>query len=322
MVSVIIPNYNHHNFLVQRIDSVLSQTYQDIEVIILDDCSTDNSWEIIEKYRSNFKVSEIVYNKENSGSVFRQWKRGIDLAKGEYIWIAESDDFAEPELLSKMIPVLEKDKEIGLIYCNSKVIYAESINNKRYESLNDLRTNMFNSTLWNHSFSMVGTEFLSKYLSKKCVINNASAAIFRKNALNHSKTNLEYFKYAGDWAVYVDIALTNKIAFFNEMLSNYRDHESNASKKAFNNYQINYENYSIISSYYNYLVGKDNSGFKYIFMIRRSFLHLLITSKNRNEIYRNYKKINKKLIQKSLLFLPQVFVETYLSVFVNKFIRN
>ena len=63
MVSVIIPNYNHAPFLVERIESVLNQSYPDFEVIILDDCYTDSSKEIIEKYRNNPKISQIIYNK-------------------------------------------------------------------------------------------------------------------------------------------------------------------------------------------------------------------------------------------------------------------
>ena len=84
-VSVIIPNYNHAPFLKERIDSVLQQTYTDFEVIILDDCSTDNSKEIIETYRMHPKVVHIEYNVVNSGSTFKQWKKGIDLTKGEWI---------------------------------------------------------------------------------------------------------------------------------------------------------------------------------------------------------------------------------------------
>ena len=98
-VSVIIPNYCHARFLNQRIDSVLNQTYSDYEVIILDDCSTDNSREIIESYRNHPKISHIVYNEKNSGSTFIQWEKGFELARGEYIWIAESDYVARSTFL-------------------------------------------------------------------------------------------------------------------------------------------------------------------------------------------------------------------------------
>lgn len=103
LVSVIIPNYNHAAYLRQRIDSVLSQSFDDFELILLDDCSTDNSREVLESYWQHPKLSHLIYNETNSGSVFRQWQKGIDLAKGEFIWIAESDDYAHPQFLEKLL---------------------------------------------------------------------------------------------------------------------------------------------------------------------------------------------------------------------------
>ena len=78
MVSIIVPNYNHAPYLEQRFDSIYNQTYQDFEVIILDDCSTDASKSIIEKYRNHPKTKHIVYNSSNSSSPFKQWNKGID----------------------------------------------------------------------------------------------------------------------------------------------------------------------------------------------------------------------------------------------------
>lgn len=92
LVSVIIPNYNHARFLDERIQSVLNQTYQNFELIILDDKSTDNGLEVINKYKDDSHISHIVVNEENSGSPFKQWHKGFELAKGDWIWLAESDD--------------------------------------------------------------------------------------------------------------------------------------------------------------------------------------------------------------------------------------
>jgi glycosyltransferase involved in cell wall biosynthesis len=104
LLAVIIPNYNHAPYLEQRIESVLKQTFQDMEVIILDDCSTDNSKNIIERYRNHPKVSTVLYNKVNSGNTFKQWKKGIEQARGTWIWIAESDDWCEPTFLEEVLP--------------------------------------------------------------------------------------------------------------------------------------------------------------------------------------------------------------------------
>ena len=99
--SVIIPNYNHADYLPKRIDSVLQQTYTNFEIIIIDDCSTDGSHLVIETYRGSAKISHIIYNDSNSGSAFLHWKKGIGLAKYDWIWVAESDDFADPAFLQE-----------------------------------------------------------------------------------------------------------------------------------------------------------------------------------------------------------------------------
>jgi glycosyltransferase involved in cell wall biosynthesis len=93
--SVIIPNYNHAEFLEQRIDSVLKQSLPPYEVIILDDGSTDQSARILESYANHPLISRIILNNKNSGSPFIQWAKGIRMATAGWIWIAESDDVAD-----------------------------------------------------------------------------------------------------------------------------------------------------------------------------------------------------------------------------------
>ena len=95
-VSIIVPNYNYACYLNVRIASILNQSYTNYELILLDDASTDNSVEILEKYKDNPHVSHILVNEKNSGSPFQQWAKGISLARGKWIWIAEADDVAEP----------------------------------------------------------------------------------------------------------------------------------------------------------------------------------------------------------------------------------
>src|ERR1700686_241166 len=101
-VSIIIPNYNHARYLRKRMDSVLGQTFQNFELILLDDCSTDESRSILLEYATDPRV-RIDFNEKNSGSTFRQWNKGVRLAHGEYVWIAESDDYADPHLLERLV---------------------------------------------------------------------------------------------------------------------------------------------------------------------------------------------------------------------------
>lgn len=122
LVSVIIPNYNHARFLDQRLQSVLNQTYRNIEVIILDDCSTDNSLEVIEKYRSDARIADVIVNEKNSGNTFLQWDKGIHLAQGELVWIAESDDYCELNMLEELVKAYYKKRGTVLAYSTSEYV--------------------------------------------------------------------------------------------------------------------------------------------------------------------------------------------------------
>ena len=117
-VSVVVPNYNHARFLPKRIDSILEQTFQDFELILLDDCSTDDSRSILAKYADSSRV-RTEFNEINSGSSFKQWNKGVGLARGEYVWIAESDDYSDERLLEELTARLDAEPRGAFAYCRS-----------------------------------------------------------------------------------------------------------------------------------------------------------------------------------------------------------
>ena len=127
-VSVIIPNYNYEKYIIERIDSVLMQTYPIYEIVILDDCSPDNSVKVInkkieeiKKEHPEIKVQFIINEKNSGGCVFKQWKKGFDATTGDYIWIAEADDSAENDFVENLIKPFD-DPEVVLSYCESASI--------------------------------------------------------------------------------------------------------------------------------------------------------------------------------------------------------
>ncbi|PWJ43304.1 glycosyltransferase family 2 protein [Sediminitomix flava] len=213
-VSVVIPNYNHVKYLSQRIDSVLNQTYQNFEVILLDDKSTDNSIEVLEKYAKHPKVSHLVINDENSGSPFKQWKKGIELARGEYIWIAESDDWAEHSFLSTIISFFQ-DQKVGVVYTQSLIVNEAGrilYNNKRW-------TEDLEKGRWDNNFYNNGENECNNYLIKKNTIPNASAVVFRKSLVRAYP--LEY-RMLGDWWFWIKILRKSNICFVSEPLNYFR----------------------------------------------------------------------------------------------------
>lgn len=217
-VSVIIPNYNHAQFLDARIQSVLNQTYQNFEVIILDDKSTDNSVDVINKYSTNRHVSHVIVNDENTGIPFKQWHKGFDLAKGDLIWIAESDDLCDNTFLQTVVYQFEKHPECVLSFCRSVFInHKDEVQNTNYAQLNV------------ESFYIDFKSFMQKYLGRFNFVINASSAVFKKKALKNIDNSYVNYHGCGDWLFWAEIAKSGKISYNNMGLNMYRIHDYNTS---------------------------------------------------------------------------------------------
>ena len=217
-VSVIIPNYNHARFLRERIESVLGQTYQDFEVILLDDCSTDESRAIISEYAKDPRV-RIEFNEVNSGSTFKQWNKGVRLARGEYVWIAESDDYANERLLERLVSVLESESEVMFAYCRSWRICEGQPN-----TLADDYLDAIDARHWKADFVADGREECRKYFVRMNPVPNASAVVFRKTAYEEAGGADESLRLCGDWKLWTAMALKGEIAYLAEPLNYYRFH--------------------------------------------------------------------------------------------------
>lgn len=216
-VSVVIPNYNHAPYLDERLGSVLDQTYRDFEVIILDDKSSDNSREVLKKYRHHPRVSQIIYNEYNSGTSYKQWYKGIQISKGELIWIAESDDWCDEHFLELTVPCFE-DENVVLAYTSSQFIYDSMIPEK---------VNL--SAVAEYSD---GIEFIRNEMLAKNKIFNASMAVFRKSRYNDVKElGFLDFKLCGDWMLWTQIINRHKIAHIPEALNYCRRHPGNLTGK-------------------------------------------------------------------------------------------
>jgi glycosyltransferase involved in cell wall biosynthesis len=224
-VSVIIPNYNHVKFLQERIESVLNQTSNHYELILLDDFSTDGSQDIIKNYSNHSRVSHTSLNDANTGSPFSQWAKGIRIAKFDWIWIAESDDIAEPTFLERLIEKITSEKGIGLAYSDS--CFFGSGHDGQSTSIT--KNKFFNTSKWTSDYIVSGKEELKNNLSEICTINNASACIFNKNLVLNELKTLEKYKTCGDWYLYQVIASKAKIAYVSQTLNKIRIHGANTS---------------------------------------------------------------------------------------------
>ena len=220
-VSVIIPNYNHAPFLKKRIESVLNQTYRDFEVIYLDDASTDNSKDVFAPYAENKRIRAIM-NDVNTGIPGKQWNKGVRAARGEYIWIAESDDYTDEHFLEMLVPQLDAHPTAGLVYCHSWVVdengeIIDSYDNHT-EDLDEIR--------WKRNFFNEGKDELHNYLLHKNTIPNASAVLFRKKVYEEAGYADEWIRYCGDWLLWVKMLMISDLVFAAWPLNYHRRHRS------------------------------------------------------------------------------------------------
>jgi glycosyltransferase involved in cell wall biosynthesis len=215
-VSVIVPNYNHAPYLQQRIDSILNQTFRDFELILLDDCSTDNSRPMLELYRNHPQVSHIVYNDKNSGTPFRQWQKGMALAKGKWLWIAESDDYAEPAFLETLIQLTMSKPAAGIVYCSS--LWVDN-NGNVGKDLNS----------YDKPFYREGIEEIRNSLWSRCTIQNVSSCIMKRDLALTAINGLGHYRACGDWMFYVKVLQQAGLAFTAQKLNYFRYYHNNTS---------------------------------------------------------------------------------------------
>jgi glycosyltransferase involved in cell wall biosynthesis len=221
MVSVVVPNYNHARFLPKRMESILRQTYQDFDLILLDDCSTDNSRAILSQYSSDPRV-HVEFNEVNSSSTYKQWNKGVRLAQGQYVWIAESDDYADDRLLQRLVAILDSDPQIVVAYCRSwRVEEGGRIDGFVYFPPDRLNPR------WQTDFCVDGREECRNYFARYNPLRNASAAVFRKAIYEAVGGADETFRLSGDWKLWASMALMGKVAYLSEPLNYQRFHGAN-----------------------------------------------------------------------------------------------
>ena len=160
-LTIIVPNYQHEAYLVQRLESIKKQSFQDYEVILLDDASKDGSAAILRAYANENPDWQLIINDQNSGSPFKQWNKGVALAKGEYIWVAESDDLAHPDLLAALVPLLDENPQVGIAYAQSMLIDEKGNELNSYEE--NLRF-LYKSEAWQKDFIISGKQACQQWL--------------------------------------------------------------------------------------------------------------------------------------------------------------
>lgn len=217
LISVIIPNYNHAKYLAERIDSVLNQSYKNIEIIILDDASTDGSVNIIKQYQNHPLVKQVIVNNVNHGSTFMQWQLGIAKAKGEFIWIAESDDYSELNFLEDLVGNLSTENVIA--YSQSYFLHENG----------ELNFHPNAKYLFHH---FEGSEFIKEFMLNGNAIYNASACIWKKSCFDKVTQEFIKYTYCGDWIFWIEIMTQGTVLACGKFHNYYRRHSNTVSSRS------------------------------------------------------------------------------------------
>lgn len=233
-ISVVIPNYNYARYLPHRIATILNQEMPVWEIIFIDDASTDDSVEVAELLLKDCGIHyRIVRNSENSGSVFLQWQKGVELSRGEIVWIAEADDWASARFASVAAQAF-RDDSVVISYTQSNQVSQDSkILSPHYlDYVADISRER-----WRRPFVHDGLIELAAGLSVKNTIPNVSGVLFRRDALEailrkHMK-EIRSYRVAGDWCVYAHMASLGRIAFDPQPLNYHRRHESSVTISRF-----------------------------------------------------------------------------------------
>ncbi len=242
LVTILVPNYNHAPYLRQRLDSIFAQTWTNFEVILMDDCSTDESREILEEYAARYSdKTRTIFNTENSGGAFYQWEKGLRAAKGDLIWVAESDDWCSANLLETLVPFFA-NPAVQLAYAPSYFMNQDGTQQvwSMAEYLSELGPER-----WSRPFVMTAPQIVREAFAEKNIIPNASSAVFRRHDRLEAM-EIEVWRgmrTCGDWVFYLNQIRGGLLAYSPDAQNYYRQHPNNTSVTSFSkdSYYIEHE---------------------------------------------------------------------------------
>lgn len=233
LVSVLIPAYNHENYIQETIESIINQTYPNIELIILDDGSKDKTWEKITELKSkceNRFVKSYFETKQNEGTCITLNKL-LKLSSGEFVYIIASDDLAKPQAIEKEVKFLQNNPDYALAVGDNE--YVDSMGKQIFRTQKAFTSNIKNAkykTVKEFLSSKLKIDFLSddfgsyKTLYKENYIPNGY--LIRKNIF---ETIGNFTKNAPleDFWLMLQISKYKKMKYIDEILFSYRIHDTN-----------------------------------------------------------------------------------------------
>ena len=243
LVSIIVTSYNHAEYLDQRMESLLNQTYARIEIIVIDDCSTDGSLKVLEKYKKYTNI-KVIAKEKNSGYA-DTGNMGVRLSNGEYIMFAECDDFSEPTHVEVLMERMLLNRSAGVCYCRSNMVDA---NGATYGSDFEIREKSFQKFCYKDV--LIPQTMMQSFLLIACVVPNMSAAIIKNKYFYLVGGFDPKFKACADWDFWCRISRYCDFFYVSVALNNFRNHPTTVRNNAgierqvLETYDILYKTYS------------------------------------------------------------------------------
>ena len=218
-VSILIPTFNRANYLKMAVDSALAQTYPNTEVLVLDDCSTDETVNLSRTYRNATNI-KFIRNETNIGFI-DNWNKAVSLSCGEYIKIMGDDDILSPECVAEQARILDEHPDVGVVCCNLSVI----------DESNRIKSGNNSYKLFSRDMKENGQEFIKNYLLGKRAVGWPTAILFRRQDIDKA----EYFDPKAGCAAGIDmwcrILRVKEFYYLDKMLAYNRQFPGNLSRK-------------------------------------------------------------------------------------------
>ena len=232
-ISIVFTSYNHREFLIEALDSLVNQVYKDFELIIIDDCSTDGSQVLLRRYEKDSRVKLILLEK-NTGSYVHSSNLGASKAIADYIIFAQCDDFAEATQLEKLYFEMTNNNKVGVVFSSSKMINQAG----NYITCDfDNREKKFKKYCTNNT--LVSGLLMRRFLTHSCVIPNLSAALIKRSLfVKLNGLSSDYYVLA-DWDFWLKMTLECDFFYIREPLNNFRQHETTIRNTVKLNRQVN-----------------------------------------------------------------------------------
>lgn len=238
LVSVIVPAYNHERYVQDTIRSIINQTYQNIELIVIDDGSKDKTWEQLQQILPDCekKFTRVIFKTKKNEGTCKTYNKLLSLANGEYIFDMSSDDVLKPNIIEKEVYFLEQNKKYALCVCDDEIIDSEGKqcywddernivydkNKATYLTLGDFVQKIRQDVKFNsNNFGAYNSLIKGNYIPNGYTIRKLALKDFEFN----DGAPLE------DWALMLYLARKWKLKYLSEPLFFYRWHDNNTMKR-------------------------------------------------------------------------------------------